>query len=378
VSIPPYLVAAAIAFIVTYAISLEMQWIARRLGAVTPPGGRHIHTRPIPRMGGLAIFGGVMLALLVALPIDSPVALVREPRYVILAVPYKPLVSPLLGVVLGAVAITVLGAVDDLRALPGRLKFPLIYAAAAIPVMFGLTTSFLTNPLQGTSVPLGMAGQIFTVIWLGSMAIALNSIDGVDGLAAGVAGITGATLLMAAAPRGDVATMTLAAAVIGASVGFLRHNFHPARIFMGDSGSMLLGYLLGAASVYGLFKAATALSLAIPVLALAVPIADTGYAIVRRYRKSVSIFLPDREHFHHRLLDRGLTQRQTVCILYLLSAVFGLGGLAAAGINRAASLAMLGAIIFVVLLLVRRLGLFRVRGSSAPDLPDPANTLTPR
>ncbi len=372
-NIPPYLVAAAIAFIVTYAISLEMQWIARRLGAVTPPGGRHIHTRPIPRMGGLAIFGGVMLALLMALPIDSPVALVREPRYLILAVPYKPLVSPLVGVILGAVAITVLGAVDDLRALPGRLKFPLIYVAAAIPVMFGLTTSFLTNPLQGTSVPLGVAGQIFTVIWLGSLAIALNSIDGVDGLAAGIAGITGATLLMAAAPRGDVATMTLAAAVVGASVGFLRHNFHPARIFMGDSGSMLLGYLLGAASVYGLFKAATALSLAIPVLALAVPIADTGYAIVRRYRKSVSIFLPDREHLHHRLLDRGLTQRQTVLVLYLLSAVFGLGGLAAAGINRSASLAVLGTIILVVLLLVRRLGLFRLRGTAAADLPDPAN-----
>jgi len=324
-------------------------------------------------MGGLAIFGGVMLALLMALPIDSPVALVREPRYLILAVPYKPLVSPLVGVILGAVAITVLGAVDDLRALPGRLKFPLIYVAAAIPVMFGLTTSFLTNPLQGTSVPLGVAGQIFTVIWLGSLAIALNSIDGVDGLAAGIAGITGATLLMAAAPRGDVATMTLAAAVVGASVGFLRHNFHPARIFMGDSGSMLLGYLLGAASVYGLFKAATALSLAIPVLALAVPIADTGYAIVRRYRKSVSIFLPDREHLHHRLLDRGLTQRQTVLVLYLLSAVFGLGGLAAAGINRSASLAVLGTIILVVLLLVRRLGLFRLRGTAAADLPDPAN-----
>ncbi|MBI2246797.1 MAG: undecaprenyl/decaprenyl-phosphate alpha-N-acetylglucosaminyl 1-phosphate transferase [Armatimonadetes bacterium] len=372
-NIPPYLVAAAVAFIVTYAIALEMQWIARRLGAVTPPGGRHIHTRPIPRMGGLAIFGGVIVALLVALPIDSPVALVREPRYLILAVPYRPLAAPLLGVILGAVAITLLGAIDDLRALPGRLKFPLIYAAAAIPVAFGLTTSFLTNPVHGTMIPLGVAGKIFTVVWLGSMAIALNSIDGVDGLAAGIAGITGATLLMAAAPRVDVTTMTLAAAVIGASIGFLRHNFHPARIFMGDSGSMLLGFLLGAASVNGLFKTATALSLAIPVLALAVPIADTGYAIVRRYRKSVSIFLPDREHFHHRLLDRGLTQRQTAFVLYLLSAVFGLGGLAVAGINRTASLWVLGTITLALLVLARRLGLFRLRSAASADLPDPAD-----
>lgn len=372
-SIPAYLIAAALAFIVTYAIALEMQWIARRLGAVTPPGGRHIHRRPIPRMGGLAIFGGVMLALLVTLPIDQPVALVREPRYVVLAVPYAPLARPVIGILLGAVAITALGAVDDLRALPGRVKFPLIYAAAAIPVLFGLTTPFLTNPLTGSPVGLGIAGHVFTVVWLGSLAIALNSIDGVDGLAAGIAGITGATLLTAAAARGDVVTMALAGAVIGSSLGFLRHNFHPARIFMGDSGSMLLGFLLGAAAVQGLVKAATAFSLAVPLLALAVPILDTGFAIVRRYRNGVSIFLPDREHLHHRLLNRGLTQRQTAMILYLVSAVAGLGGLAAAGINRTVSLLILGAITAALVVGGRRLGLFRLRAPVAADLPGPAD-----
>lgn len=372
-SIPAYLIAAALAFIVTYAIALEMQWIARRLGAVTPPGGRHIHRRPIPRMGGLAIFGGVMLALLVTLPIDQPVALVREPRYVVLAVPYAPLARPVIGILLGAVAITALGAVDDLRALPGRVKFPLIYAAAAIPVLFGLTTPFLTNPLTGSPVGLGIAGHVFTVAWLGSLAIALNSIDGVDGLAAGIAGITGATLLTAAAARGDVVTMALAGAVIGSSLGFLRHNFHPARIFMGDSGSMLLGFLLGAAAVQGLVKAATAFSLAVPLLALAVPILDTGFAIVRRYRNGVSIFLPDREHLHHRLLNRGLTQRQTAMILYLVSAVAGLGGLAAAGINRTVSLLILGAITAALVVGGRRLGLFRLRAPVAADLPGPAD-----
>lgn len=372
-SIPAYLIAAALAFIVTYAIALEMEWIARRLGAVTPPGGRHIHRRPIPRMGGLAIFGGVMLALLVTLPIDQPVALVREPRYVVLAVPYAPLARPVIGILLGAVAITALGAVDDLRALPGRVKFPLIYAAAAIPVLFGLTTPFLTNPLTGSPVGLGIAGHVFTVAWLGSLAIALNSIDGVDGLAAGIAGITGATLLTAAAARGDVVTMALAGAVIGSSLGFLRHNFHPARIFMGDSGSMLLGFLLGAAAVQGLVKAATAFSLAVPLLALAVPILDTGFAIVRRYRNGVSIFLPDREHLHHRLLNRGLTQRQTAMILYLVSAVAGLGGLAAAGINRTVSLLILGAITAALVVGGRRLGLFRLRAPVAADLPGPAD-----
>ena len=369
-SLPPYVVAGLVALLATYALSHEMQWISRRLGAVAPPGGRHIHTSPIPRMGGLAIFIGVMAALVLCLPIDQPIALVREPRYIVLAVPYRPLGSPLIGLLLGALAITALGAVDDLRALPGRLKFPLIYAAASVPVWFGMTTSFLTNPFDGSVVPLGLVGDVLTVLWLGSMAIAMNSIDGVDGLAAGIATITAATLLTAGATRGDGSMMTVVAAVGGAALGFLRHNFNPARIFMGDSGSMLLGYLLGAAAVEGLLKTVTVLSLAVPLLALAVPILDTGYAIVRRYRTGVSIFLPDRGHLHHRLLDRGLSQRQTVLVLYLLSALLGLGGLAAAGINRTPSLIILTVIVGVLLAVARRLGLLRLR-PHAPELVDP-------
>jgi len=358
-SLPPYLVAGVVALIVTYALAHEMQWVARRLGAVTPPGGRHIHTHPIPRMGGLAIFVGVMLALLLVLPIDRPIALVREPRYVVLAVPYRAMARPLVGLLLGAVAITALGAVDDVRPLPGRVKFPLIYAAGAVPVFFGMTTRFLTHPFHPGVISLGAVGGVVTAIWLGSLAIAMNEIDGVDGLAAGIAAITGATLLTAAAARGDAAMMTLTAAVAGAALGFLRHNFHPARIFMGDSGSMLLGYLLGAAAVQGLFKTVTALSLVIPLLALAVPILDTGFAIVRRYRSGVSIFLPDRGHLHHRLLDRGLSQRQTVLVLSLLSALLGLGGLAVAGINRTPSLVLLGGIVLALAGVAWRLGLLR-------------------
>lgn len=369
-SIPPYVVAGLLALVVTYALSMEMPWIARRLGAVAPPGGRHIHTSPIPRLGGLAIAAGALLALVVVLPIDQPIALVREPRYVVLAVPYRPLARPLLGLLLGAAAMTALGVIDDLRPLPGRLKFPLIYAAASVPVLFGLTTSFLTNPFGGTLIPLGVAGGVVTAVWLGSMAIAVNSIDGVDGLAAGIAAITAATLLVAAATRGDGTMMTLAAAVGGAALGFLRHNFNPARIFMGDSGAMLLGYLLGAAAVLGLFKTVTLLSLAIPLLALAVPILDTGYAILRRFRTGVSIFMPDRGHLHHRLLDRGLTQRQTVLVLYLLSALLGLGGLAAAGINRVPSLILLAGIVLALAVVAWRLGLVPLRGRTH-ELADP-------
>ncbi|MDR7401499.1 MAG: MraY family glycosyltransferase [Armatimonadota bacterium] len=371
-SIPPYLVAGAIALVVTYAIAYEMRWLAQRLGAVAPPGGRHIHTRPVPRLGGLAVCGGILAALAVTLPVDQPVALVRESRYLVLAVPYRAVPAPLVGVLLGAVAVTLLGAVDDLRALPGRVKFPLIYLAASVPVWFGVTTPFVTHPLGGRVVPLGWAGAVFTVFWLGSMAIAVNSIDGVDGLAPGVAAITGATLLSAAAHRADGVTMTLAASVVGASVGFLRHNFNPARIFLGDSGSMLLGYLLGVSAVLGLAKTATVLSMMVPVLALALPILDTGYAIVRRARRGVSIFLPDREHLHHRLLDRGLSQRQVVLVLWLLSAVCGLGGLALAGVGRGRSLAMLAAIAALLVVLAWRWRLLRVQ-RPAPGLSGPAD-----
>ena len=371
--IPPYVIGGLLALLFTYAIAYEMRWVAQGLGAMTPPGGRHIHTQPVPRLGGLAIFGGALLALLATLPIDQSVALVRETRYVVLAVPYKPLPLPVVGILLGAAAITALGAIDDVRSLPGRVKFPLIYAAASIPVWFGMTTDFITHPVTGAVVPLGMAGKVFTVVWLGSMAIAMNSIDGVDGLAAGVSVITGMTLLSAAAYRHDVLTMTLAAAAAGSALGFLRHNFNPARSFMGDSGSMLLGFLLGAAAVRGLAKAATALSLAVPVLALAVPILDTGYAIVRRYRNGVSIFIPDRGHLHHRLLDRGLSQRQVVFMLWLLSAILGLGGLAATGISRTPSLIILAVIALFLVVLGWRLGLARLHRPHATELPGPAN-----
>lgn len=365
-SIPPYVVAGLLALIVTYGIAHEMHWISRRLGAMTPPGGRHIHRRPMPRMGGLAIFAGILFALLVALPMDRPIQLVREARYVVLAVPYHPLAPPILGILLGVVAITALGLADDLRPMSGKVKFPLIYLAAGIPVLFGMTTNFIRDPLSHALVPLGIAGKIFTVVWLGSMAIAMNSIDGVDGLAAGIAAITGSTLFVVAVKRVDPTTMVLAAAVIGGSVGFLRHNFSPARIFMGDSGSMLLGFLLGAAAVQGLFKTVTALSLTIPLLALAIPILDTAYAILRRYRGRVSIFLADRGHFHHRLLDRGLSPRQVTVVLYLCSAVFALGGLVADGVNRTVAVTLLVITGVLLLTVVWRVGLFRFRPSPPP------------
>ncbi|MDR5682924.1 MAG: MraY family glycosyltransferase [Armatimonadota bacterium] len=371
--IPPYVLAAVLAWFVTYWTTPTARWVARRVGAVDFPGGRRINRRPLPRLGGIALFAGILGAALLTLPIRGDIAVVREPRYLVLAVPYAAIAPEYVGVLLGAVAISLLGLYDDVRPLSGAVKFPLIYLAAAIPTLFGVSASFVTNPISGQLLPLGVYGQIFTVLWIGSVAIAMNLIDGVDGLAAGIAAIVSATLFAATLARPNLPMMILCAAVVGSAVGFLRYNFNPARIIMGDGGAMLLGYLLGAMSVLGVFKTITALSLAVPLLAMGVPIFDTAFAILRRARRGLPIFHPDRGHLHHRLLDRGLTQRQTVFLLYGATGLLGtLALIVADSVDRHISVGL--AVILTVTLLVfaRRLGLMApARGPLAGGPPSP-------
>ncbi len=357
--VPPYAVAALLAWFVTYWTTPTARWLARRVGAVDYPGGRRINRRPLPRLGGVAIALGVLLGAAVALQMPGPVAVVREPRHLVLAVPYGAAPREFWGILLGGMAVALVGLYDDLRQVSGRVKFPLIYLCATLPVLFGLTTPFVTNPVTGQLVALGLWGQVFTAVWVGSAAIAMNSIDGVDGLAAGIAAIVAGTFFVAGMLRGaGLPTLVLCAAVAGSAVGFLRYNFNPARVIMGDSGALFLGYLLGALSVAGLFKTLTALSLAVPLLAMGVPIFDTAFAILRRLRRRVSVFQPDRGHVHHRLLDRGLSQRQAVLLLYGTTALLSSLSLALSGwLDRWIPLsvaALLGGALWVV---ARRLGL---------------------
>lgn len=357
-SLPPFVLSSAIALIVTAALTPTARWIARRLGAVDYPGGRRVNRRPMPRLGGLAIFAGIAGALLVTLPLGGPIQLVREPKDLVALVPLARIQARYVGILLGATLMTLVGAADDVRPIDSRLKFLLIYACAAVLVPFGATIRFVSWPIGGGIVDLGVAGAVATVAWVGSLAIAVNSIDGVDGLAAGISAIAGGTLLVAALARGDLPLATASAAVLGAAIGFLRYNFNPARIIMGDGGSLALGYLLGALSVVGLLKTYTLLSVMAPVLA--VPIGDTAWAIVRRARSGQPLFQPDRGHLHHRLLDRGLSQRQTVLVLYLLSTILALGGLAFAGIRTTALLSAAAGLAVVLLVGAMRLGLVSI------------------
>jgi UDP-GlcNAc:undecaprenyl-phosphate GlcNAc-1-phosphate transferase len=355
---PGPLAVALVALLVTWVLTPPVRRAARRLGAIDYPGGRRVNTRPTPRLGGVAIYLGFVSAAAVAMVVTRPIELVRTATETFIRVPIAVQTDrAILGILLGGTLMLVVGAYDDVRGLRPGVKFLAMVAAAALLIPFGLATQFLTNPLTGRTVALGPWGAALTIAWVVAVVNVINFIDGLDGLAAGIVAIASTTLMLTAGAKGDAVSVTLAAALVGSALGFLRYNFNPARIFMGDSGSMFLGYVLGGLSVMGLYKSYTAISLVVPILALGVPIADTAFAIIRRARSGQPIYLPDRGHLHHRLIDRGLTQRQTVVLLYLVSAVLGLGALALAGVNRPAAVVTLGVIAAALLVGAQRMGL---------------------
>jgi UDP-GlcNAc:undecaprenyl-phosphate GlcNAc-1-phosphate transferase len=292
-----------------------------------PGGGRKIHHTPVPRLGGLAIYLGFTVAL---------VALVRSP--------FVP------ALVLGGTLVFLLGVADDIRGINPWLKLAGQTAAATASALLGIRVEFLTNPWDGI-VLLGGLSLPVTVLWLVAITNAMNLIDGLDGLAAGVAAIAGATLAAVAWLKGQVPAAAAAITLSATAAAFLRYNFHPAKVFMGDSGAMFLGFNLAALAVIGTAKSTTALSLLVPVLALGLPILDTSWAIVRRLSHGQPVFRADKEHLHHRLLQLGLDQRQAVLLLYGVHAALGIFAVLMAVLTTAQSLLMLAALVLLALVL---------------------------
>jgi len=290
-----------LALAVGYLLTPVVGRLAGKLGALDIPDTRKLHTQPVPRLGGLAVYFAFLAGLLA----------------------FGPGGREIWGLVVGASLIVVLGTLDDIYDLPAKVKLAGQVAAAAAVIPFGLQVEFVTNPLNGGLIHLGWLGIPVTVFWLVAVTNALNLIDGLDGLATGTAVIAAATLAAVAWTEGQTAAVALALIVGAAALGFLRHNFYPAKIFLGDSGSMLLGFVLAATAVIGLTKSATALSLIIPILILGIPLFDTTFAVVRRCYRRRPIFNPDRGHLHHRLLDAGLTHRRAVLVVYGVDAVLG-------------------------------------------------------
>ena len=296
------LVAAIVAFIATPVV----RSLAFKIGAVdVPKDNRRMHNHPIPRMGGLAIFFGFILSAMIFVPLSTPVR----------------------GMLLGGVIIVILGIFDDIYALPALPKFFVQIAAALVAVLMGNQIDILSNPNIFSSEPywvLGIWSIPISVLWIVGITNAVNLIDGLDGLACGVSTISSMTMLVIALTVAEPEVALLMAALSGGCIGFLPYNLNPAKIFMGDTGSTFLGFILAVVSIQGLFKSYAIISFAVPFLMLGLPIFDTCFAFIRRIAHGQSPMHADRSHVHHRLIDMGSNQKQAVAGLYVISAILGL------------------------------------------------------
>ncbi len=268
--------------------------MARRLGVVDVPGGRRVNQLPVPRLGGIGLFLGMLVPALAFLHVG------HQTR----------------GLLLGAAIAVIVGIVDDFRGLPWFAKLGGQVAAAAVATGFGIWVNRFTFPFVGIHTLPSSVGIPLTIIWIVAIMNMFNFLDGLDGLAAGVAAIAGLTFSVIALSLGKYDAAVLSAIVFGACVGFLRHNFYPARIIMGDSGALLLGYVLATIAVQGLLKTAATVALFFPLLVLAVPIVDTTFVVVRRVKHGERVFEADQAHLHHRFLRRGFSQRRAAVTIW--------------------------------------------------------------
>ena len=268
------------------------------------------------------------------------------------------------GLLVGGSFIVLVGIIDDYKNLPAKVKLVgQILAAAVLVIAFDVRIDFITDRFgdffytEWLAIPL-------TIFWIVCLTNTINLIDGLDGLAAGVATIASVTIFLVALQQNIMLVAVLTAALAGAACGFLYYNFNPARIFMGDSGSMFLGYMLAGISVIGAVKCAATIALIVPILALGLPILDTTFAIVRRYRGGVPIFKPDKGHLHHRLMDLGFSQRQAVLLMYVISALLGLSAVALTEVSYQFAILIVCVVIAAVLFGAKKIGIFRMNDSA--------------
>ena len=280
--------------------------LAQRFGFIdVPKDERRVHKKPIPTIGGLAIFGGFVIVTLCSVQLDRK----------------------LMGILAGGLIIVVMGLIDDKYDLNAKLKLVIQICAVLIPISQGCMIRYISHPftfLGSTYIPLGYFSIPVTLIWIVAIINAVNFIDGLDGLSVGICSISSFCMLIIAIMMGQGNEGLIIAALLGACLGFLPYNFNPASIFMGDTGATFLGYILACMSVTGLFKLYTVISFAVPIFVLGVPLVDICFAFVRRLWHHVSPMHADRSHIHHRLIDSGFNQRQSVLILYAVASLLGI------------------------------------------------------
>ncbi len=318
------------AAVISFAATPLVKKLAISVGAMDiPKDNRRMHKKPIPRLGGLAIFIAFVVSVLLFAEID------REMR----------------GILIGALMIVVLGVLDDIHTLKALPKFFVQILAAAVVVLHGCRIEFISNPVitsSATYLQLGnVVSVVITIVWIVAITNAVNFIDGLDGLAVGVSGISAATMLIVAILVAERNIALIMAALFGACLGFIPYNFNPAKIFMGDTGATFLGFILATISIQGLFKLYAIISFAVPFLILGVPIFDICFAVIRRLAHGQNPMTADRGHVHHRLIDMGFDQKQSVMITYMLTAILGLAAVVLTSSGEVKALILLGAIIIV-------------------------------
>ncbi|MBR5543381.1 MAG: undecaprenyl/decaprenyl-phosphate alpha-N-acetylglucosaminyl 1-phosphate transferase [Oscillospiraceae bacterium] len=329
------LAAFVVSGILAFILTPLAKRIAYKIGAIdVPKDDRRMHKKPIPRLGGLAVFFAFLVSVVLLVPMEKE----------------------LQGILLGSVIIVILGVIDDSISLPAMVKFLVQIVAALVVVLHGTEIDVLSNVnvfSEQAYLSLGGWGIPVTVVWIVAITNAVNLIDGLDGLSVGVCTIASVSLLLIAAIVSEFNVAVIMAALAGACIGFLPYNMNPAKMFVGDTGATFLGFILATMSIQGMFKTYAILSFAVPFLILGLPIFDTAFAICRRLLNGQSPMHADRGHVHHRLIDMGFSQKQTVLILYLVSGIFGVAAVLLTSSGAVRALLFVVAVILAAIIALR-------------------------
>lgn len=342
----------AVVFLLALALALfftpQAAKIAMRLGIVARPVARSMHSVPKPFLGGVAIYLAFLLVSLVTADLHQ---------------------KEIIGLLVCGGLVVALGVWDDKVALRARIKFGgQILLTLLMVVGFGVRWQGMVSPFSGHYVffPEWLADSL-TSFWILAFMNVMNLADGLDGLAGGIASIGSFVLMLMAMLQGDPQVVLLSAALAGGVVGFLRYNFHPSRIFMGDAGSMFLGFALATLAIQGVVKSVVTIGVAVPILLFALPIFDTAFAIIRRVASGRSIGEADKDHLHHRLLQLGLSHRSTVLVIWVITGGLGLAALAVTEVPTQMALMIMALVAAFVLMGARRLGLLRLKAAAAEE-----------
>jgi UDP-GlcNAc:undecaprenyl-phosphate GlcNAc-1-phosphate transferase len=324
------------AFVLSFFFTPVARQLAFKLGILDiPKDDRKVHKEPIPYLGGAAIYASAIFTMLIFSELD------------------KTSVS----IMIGGTVVFLIGLIDDIKDISPKLKLAGQIIAAMIAVYGGAKINYITNPIPGYNVIyLEHFATPISILWIVGITNTINLVDGLDGLASGVAAISASTMMFMASISGFDYILLECAVIAGSSLGFLPYNFNPAKIFMGDTGSLFLGYMLAVISILGFLKTVTLAAIIIMVLVLGIPLFDTFFAIVRRIRNKKPIMEADRGHVHHRLLAKGFTQRQTVLILYIVSILFGAAAIFFSDSEPLEGSLVIGAVSIIIVYTGKKLG----------------------